>query len=82
MEFDLPTFSINLYLFYYDSKWIKKVKKKNDIRQARRFDHVFRYIDDITTLNDGREFERSYKRNMSSLARAQEENLSSNKGSF
>ena len=28
MEFDLPTFSINLYLFYYDSKWIKKVKKK------------------------------------------------------
>ena len=82
MEFDLPTFSINLYLFYYDSKWIKKVKKKNDIRQARRFDHVFRYIDDITTLNDGREFEGSYKRNMSSLARAQEENLSSNNGSF
>ena len=28
MVFDLPTFSINLYLFYYDSKWIKKVKKK------------------------------------------------------
>lgn len=43
---------------------------------------MFRYIDDITTLNDGRKFERSYKRNMSSLARAQEENLSSNKGSF
>ena len=82
MVFDLPTFSINLYLFYYDSKWIKKVTKKKDIRQARRFDHVFRYIDDITTLNDVREFERSYKRNMSSLARAQEENLSSNKGSF
>ena len=82
MVFDLPTFSINLYLFYYDSKWIKKVKKKKDIRQARRSDHVFRYIDDITTLNDGRDFERSYKRNMSSLARAQEENLSSNKGSF
>ena len=82
MVFDLPTFSINLYLFYYDSKWIKKVKKKKDIRQTRRSDHVFRYIDDITTLNDGRDFERSYKRNMSSLARAQEENLSSNKGSF
>ena len=43
---------------------------------------MFRYIDDITTLNDGRDFERSYKRNMSSLARAQKENLSSNKGSF
>ena len=43
---------------------------------------MLRYIDDITTLNDGRDFERSYKRNMSSLARAQEENLSSNKGSF
>ena len=83
MVFDLPTFSIDLYLFYYDSNWIKNVKKKKkDIRQARRFDHVFRYIDDITTLNDGRKFERSYKRNMSSLARAQEENLSSNKGSF
>ena len=31
MVFDLPTFSINLYLFYYDSKWIKKVKKKKKI---------------------------------------------------
>ena len=28
MVFDLPTFSIDLYLFYYDSKWIKKEKKK------------------------------------------------------
>ena len=80
MVFDLPTFSINLYLFYYDS--MTEGEKKNDIRQERRFDHVFRYIDDITTLNDGRKFESSYKRNMSSLARAQEENLSSNKGSF
>ena len=27
MGFDLPSFSINRFLFYYDSKWMKKVKK-------------------------------------------------------
>ena len=41
------------YLFlYYENKWVNKVKKV-DLNRARRFANFFRFIDDITTTNDG-----------------------------
>lgn len=45
-----PLFS-NLFLSYYENKRIGKVKE-NDIRQARRVENVFSFIDGLTALND------------------------------
>ena len=48
----------NLFLFYYESEFIKNVKKSNAPR-ARKFRHIYRYIDDLQAINDYGEFEKS-----------------------
>ena len=48
----------NLFLFYYESKFIMELKKSDPIR-ARKFRHMYRYIDDLQTINDCEEFEAS-----------------------
>ena len=50
-----PAFA-NLFLFFYESSWLNKIKKSNNVL-ARKFGQVFRYIDDLLTLNDGGSFE-------------------------
>ena len=50
-----PTF-VNIFLFYYESSWLKSIKKDDNIL-ARKFGQVFRYIDDLVALNDGQAFE-------------------------
>ncbi len=50
-----PAFA-NLFLFHYESNWLKEIKKTNPII-ARKFGQVFRYIDDLLALNDGNSFE-------------------------
>ena len=41
----------NLYLFYYEYSYMKKLMKTNFL-QARRFNNTVRYIDDLLTLNN------------------------------
>ena len=36
-------------------------KLRRSKRRARKIENVFRFIDDLTTLNDGGEFELSFK---------------------
>ena len=50
-----PAFA-NLFLFHYESLWLKSMRKNNNIL-ARKFGQVFRYIDDLLALNDGKSFE-------------------------
>ena len=50
-----PAFA-NLFLFFYESSWLNRMKKSNNVL-ARKFGLVFRYIDDLLTLNDGGSFE-------------------------
>ena len=50
-----PAFA-NLFLFHYESSWLKSIKKNNCIL-ARKFGQVYRYIDDLLALNDGHSFE-------------------------
>ena len=54
-----PAFA-NLFLFHYESTWLKTIKKNNYIL-ARKFGQVFRYIDDLLALNDGQSFETFFK---------------------
>ena len=53
MESNPVPFLSKLFLYYYESKLIKK--KKKSIRRARKFPNYFRFIDDLTVLHDGGE---------------------------
>ena len=53
-----PCFA-NLFLYFYESKWMNELKK-NDLIKARKFCNIFRFIDDLNSINDGGEFENSY----------------------
>ena len=60
MGSDPAPFMANLFLYHYESNWIRNLKK-NSIQRARRFRHTFRYIDDLLTINDNDEFSKSFK---------------------
>ena len=50
----------NLFLFFYESGWLKSIKNTN-YGVARKFGNIFRFIDDFIAINDGNEFEHHYK---------------------
>lgn len=52
MRSDPTQFMVNLSLYYYDDTWIRKTKMK-DLVTNRKFRNVFRFIDDLTAINDG-----------------------------
>ena len=49
-------------LFLYNYKNRRQIRKihKTDLRSARWFANVFRFIDDLAVFNGGVEFERNY----------------------
>ena len=55
MGSDPAPFMANLFLYHYESKWLKKLKKEN-LQKARKFSNTFRFIDDLLTINDDQEF--------------------------
>ena len=59
MGSDPAPFMANLFLYHYESKWMKELKKSNLI-QARKFSNTFRFIDDLSAMNDGGLFERNF----------------------
>ena len=69
MGSDPAPFFANLFLFHYESKWIKKMKESAN---------MFRFIDDLTALNDGGEFERSFKEIYPPELVLKKENLTNN----
>lgn len=60
MGSDPAPFMANLFLYHYESKWIKNLKKES-LQKARRFSHTFRFIDDLLTINDNNLFLQSFK---------------------
>ena len=51
MGTDCAPLLANLFLFYYEYKYMKKLIKTNIIK-ARRFNNTMRYIDDLLVLNN------------------------------
>ena len=49
----------NLFLFFYDSIWLKSIKNTN-YEVVRKFGNVFRFINDLIAINDTNEFENDY----------------------
>ena len=60
MGLDPAPFMANLFLYYYESKYLKQLKKIS-LGRARKFGNVFRFIDDLSAINDGGEFEKGFK---------------------
>ena len=52
-------FIANLFLYVYENRFMDKLKR-TDLPRARRLRHVFRFIDDLQTMNDNDEFMNSY----------------------
>ena len=59
MGSDPAPFMANLFLYFYENKWILKNKKSN-LKLARMFGNTFRFIDDLIAINDGGHFENNY----------------------
>ena len=59
MGSDTATFFTNLFLFFYESRWLKSIKLTN-YGFARKFGNIFRFIDDLIAINDGNEFQNHY----------------------
>ena len=74
-------FFVNLFLYYYENKWINKIKK-TDIGRPRRFGNVFRFIGDMTALNDCGDFERNFHEIYSSELELKKKNLGYLEGEF
>ena len=60
MGSDPAPFMANLFLYHYESKWLKELKKTN-LLKARKFSNTFRFIDDLNAMNDGGLFEQHFK---------------------
>ena len=59
MGSDPAPFMANLFLYYFENKWVNNLKKQS-LGRARKFNHTFRFIDDLFTINDGGEFSEHY----------------------
>ena len=81
MGSDPAPFLANLFLHYYENKWIR-TNKKCDINKVRRFTNVFRFIDDLVAINDNGEFERCYSEIYPPELELKKENIGYSEGTF
>ena len=55
MGSDPAPFFANLFLYYFENRWIRNLQR-TDLTRARKFATIFRFIDDLLTMNDCGEF--------------------------
>ena len=79
--FDPAPFFANFFLYFYESKWMNKVKKK-DLIKARKLCNMFRFIDDLNSINDGGKFESSYSNIYPEELQLGKENTDKHESSF
>jgi len=60
MGSDPAPFFANLFLYFYENKWMLDLKKK-DLLLARKLSNIFRFIDDLNAINDNMIFQQSFK---------------------
>ena len=61
MGSDPALFFANLFLYFYESKWMNELKK-NDLIKARKLCNIFRFIEDLNSINDCGEFESNFSK--------------------
>jgi len=60
MGTDPAPFMANLFLYLYEKNFVLQLKKENIIK-ARKLANVFRFIDELCTINDNDLFENNFK---------------------
>ena len=81
MGSDSAPFFANLFLYFYESKWMNELKK-NDLIKARKICNIFRFIDDLNSINDGGEFESNYSNIYPEELQLGKENTDKHEASF
>ena len=81
MGSDPAPFFANLFLFFYESRWLKSIKNTN-YGVPRKFGNIFRFIDDLIAINDGNEFENHYNEIYPSELILKKENTSHTETTF
>ena len=74
-------FFASLCLYFYESKWINE-PKKNDLIKARKLGNTFRFINDLSSINDGGEFESNYSNIYPAELQLGKENTDKHEASF
>ena len=59
MGSDSAPFFANLFLLFYETRWLKSIENTN-YGVARKCGNTFRFTDDLTAINEGNEFENHY----------------------
>lgn len=72
---------IYLFLHIYKMRLLRQLKK-SDRRSARIFAYVFRFVDDLTVINDASKSERSCKTICPPEFQLKKENIDCSEGSF
>ena len=61
MGTDPAPYIANLYLHFYESKWMEELAKTNYTAARRFYSHTRRFIDDLCTLNNNDEIKKHWK---------------------
>ena len=61
MGTDPAPYIANLYLHFYESKWMEELAKTNFTAARRSYSHTRRFIDDLCALNNGDEIKGNWK---------------------
>ena len=78
---DPVLFFANLFLHLSESKWMNELKK-NDLIKARNLCNVFRFSDDLNSINDGAKFESNCSNNYHEELLLDKENTDKHEASF
>ena len=81
MGSDPAPFMANLFLYYYESKFLKTFKV-NNMSRARLFNYIFRFIDDLIAINDDKEFENNIRNIYPKELELKKENVGYLEGSY
>ena len=81
MGSDPAPFLTNLLIYFYESKWMNELKK-NDLLKARKICNIFKFIDDLNSINDGGEFESNNSSIYPEELQQGKENTDKNENSF
>ena len=81
MGSDPAPFFANLFLYFYERKFMLNLQKK-DLHRARKYGNVFRFIDDLSAINDSNEFENNHKQIYPEELLLNKENTSNSQASF
>ena len=81
MGSDQPPFMANLFLHYFENKWLLNIKIR-DLHKSRLFSNMFRFIDNLCVISDHLEFDRNFKNIYPTELQLKKENISTSEASF